>query len=407
MSKRWPLHPPPFPNESLLSWIMRIASLYDMEPKNLLMYEFGINLEVHNLYSIDLNPPINLLNGLSERTGIELNTIKALTTEGYIPLLIDTLESSETTVFNDYTNQFYIFPGKRKYITDLNNSWIPWFSTNRFATAQGCEACLSENHEQYLRLHWRFPWMMSCPIHKLLLEEVILCGVVQQKVFFSSNRSNEYGRSAGLDDLYAMDNITLQAVTQGIVELPSGRRLHGGVWLRILRTLIEELNTIGKIIGSRNRALITPFWKELNLFVREGFSRYVVFEQLSYKKQLTLMRVASLVFKAIFSEKVKFTSSVVSMLSPIPSYENDLSSVYIEPDVERPLSYIYEGRVSGFSEFNKFNEYTDRLISIMRFDPDAVKWLRNFIRTYDNNGTKLLDVDRCLEELGININTSK
>jgi hypothetical protein len=204
-----------------------------------------------------------------------------------------------------------------------------------------------------------------------------------------------------------MDNITLQAVTQGIVELPSGRRLHGGVWLRILRTLIEELNTIGKIIGSRNRALITPFWKELNLFVREGFSRYVVFEQLSYKKQLTLMRVASLVFKAIFSEKVKFTSSVVSMLSPIPSYENDLSSVYIEPDVERPLSYIYEGRVSGFSEFNKFNEYTDRLISIMRFDPEAVKWLRNFIRTYDNNGTKLLDVDRCLEELGININTSK
>ena len=43
----------------------------------------------------------------------------------------------------------------------------------------------------------------------------------------------------------------------------------------------------------------------------------------------------------------------------------------------------------------------------MRFDPEAVKWLRNFIRTYDNNGTKLLDVDRCLEELGININTSK
>ena len=61
MSKRWPLHPPPFPNESLLSWIMRIASLYDMEPKNLLMYEFGINLEVHNLYSIDLNRLISLL----------------------------------------------------------------------------------------------------------------------------------------------------------------------------------------------------------------------------------------------------------------------------------------------------------------------------------------------------------
>ena len=68
------------------------------------MYEFGINLEVHNLYSIDLNPPINLLNGLSERTGIELNTIKALTTEGYIPLLIDTLESSKSKRLKEDNN---------------------------------------------------------------------------------------------------------------------------------------------------------------------------------------------------------------------------------------------------------------------------------------------------------------
>jgi hypothetical protein len=135
----------------------------------------------------------------------------------------------------------------------------------------------------------------------VLLEEVILCGVVQQKVFFSSNRSNEYGRSAGLDDLYAMDNITLQAVTQGIVELPSGRRLHGGVWLRILRTLIEELNSPVKIIGSKTRSLAVPFWQELNLFVRQGFGRYTLFEQYDCNKQLRLMLVAALVFKAIFS----------------------------------------------------------------------------------------------------------
>ena len=65
MSKRWPLHPPPYPDESLLSWIMRIASLYDMDPSEFLAYEFGIDLDALDLYSIDINPPINLLNQLS------------------------------------------------------------------------------------------------------------------------------------------------------------------------------------------------------------------------------------------------------------------------------------------------------------------------------------------------------
>ena len=61
-----------------------------------------------------------------------------------------------------------------------------------------------------------------------------------------------------LDDLYAMDAITLQAVTKGVVELPSGN-LHGGGWLRILRTLIEELNSLVKTIGRKNRSLLKHY----------------------------------------------------------------------------------------------------------------------------------------------------
>ena len=120
MSKRWPLHPLPYPDESLLSWITRAASFYDMNVWDLLEYEFGINLEVHDLYTIDLNPSISLLDKLSERTGIEFNTIRALTVQSYIPLLIDTFEDTEAKVFNEYTNQFNIFPGKRKNITNFN-----------------------------------------------------------------------------------------------------------------------------------------------------------------------------------------------------------------------------------------------------------------------------------------------
>ena len=39
-----------------------------------------------------------------------------------------------------------------------------------------------------------------------------------------------------------MDRRTWQALTSGYVELPR-RRVHAGLWFRLLRTLLEELNT--------------------------------------------------------------------------------------------------------------------------------------------------------------------
>jgi hypothetical protein len=89
--------------------------------------------------------------------------------------------------------------------------------------------------------------------------------------------------------------------------------LHGGVWLRILRTLIEELNSLVKTIGSKTRKLMEPFWRELGLFVREGFGRYTFFEQCDCNKQLRLMLVAALVFKAIFSKEIKFSNTIINL----------------------------------------------------------------------------------------------
>jgi len=328
--KRWPLHPPPYPNESLSSWVKRIAIGYDIEAEELLACEFGINLGIFELYSIDLNPPIDFLSQLSERTGIESNAIRTLTAQSYVPLLIDTFEGTETSTFNNYTNQFNVFTGRRENVA--MDSWIPWFNPDRFADTQGCEICLKEDLEPYLRLHWRFPWMMSCPIHKLLLERGMFYSLQPRKMRFSFYKDyncnyNNSDVTQPLDDLYAMDAITLQAVTKGVVELPSGN-LHGGVWLRILRTLIEELNSLVKTIGRKNRSLMIPFWQELDSFVKARFIKYNIFEQCDYKRQLKLMLVAALVFKAIFAKETKFTSRVVNLLTSLPIYENDFFSVY-------------------------------------------------------------------------------
>jgi hypothetical protein len=41
----------------------------------------------------------------------------------------------------------------------------------------------------------------------------------------------------------------------------------------------------------------------------------------------------------------------------------------------------------------------------MRSDPEAVKILRNFIKSFDSNNTRLASVDECLKNLGIKIDT--
>ncbi|MFX7849578.1 TniQ family protein, partial [Acinetobacter baumannii] len=44
------------------------------------------------------------------------------------------------------------------------------------------------------------------------------------------------------DAIATMDRRTWQALTTGHVELPR-RRIHAGLWFRLLRTLLDELNT--------------------------------------------------------------------------------------------------------------------------------------------------------------------
>jgi hypothetical protein len=407
MNKRWPIHPPPHLNESLLSWIMRIASLYVMQPEEFLLHEFGINLEWHDLYSIDLNPSPHLLNQLSERTGIEFDAIRALTAQSYVPLLIDNLEGNETNAYSDYMSQFPVFFYKKQSMDKHNNSWIPWFNINRFTTIHGCEACLSQDPEPYLRLYWRFPWMISCPIHKLLLKQVRFYVYLNQQAVFFFNNDNNQNIEHNLNNLYAMDNITLQAVTNGFIELPSGK-LHGGVWLRILRTLIEELTFPLRMFSSQTRKLIELCWQDLNFSIRRGFGAYNLFERLDYRKQLTLMLVAASVFKSILSKEGKLTGTVANMLTELPPYKKDLLSVY--PEAIKPKTLldrqIENRQIEGSSytsAFEKANKSLEELVVIMRSDPKAVESFRNLLKAFDASNTRLVKVDECLKELGIEV----
>lgn len=399
MSNRWPLHPPPCPNESLSSWITRIANVYDMYLEEFLKNEFDISYESYSSYDLNFDPPLSLLTNLSERTGVTFDDVRALTAQAYTPLLIDALKIEETSSSNDYVNQFCIFPGKRKKFIMANKNWVPWLSIKRSATVQCCRLCISEDSEPYLRLHWSFSWMITCPKHKILLEQALFHGITSKNrgfYFVTKDTTTPYP----LDDLYAMDNITLQAVTTGLVEVPSGI-LHGGVWIRILRSLIEELNSSVNIVGQKNRRLMILFWQKLNLSVRQDFGRYVLFEKCDHNIKLILMLVASLVIKAIFSKQIKFSSSVVNLLTSPVIYDHDFHTVYPGLIRKNRLSKEEEREIAYVQAFKDLKRRSDELIAAMHSNPEAVISFRNMMRAFDSEG--MPKIDESLKKLGIKI----
>ncbi|MBN0322084.1 transposase, partial [Pseudomonas aeruginosa] len=72
------------------------------------------------------------------------------------------------------------------------------------------------------------------------------------------------------DAIACMDRRTWQALTTGFVELPR-RRVHAGLWFRLLRTLLDELNTPLSHCGSCS-ASIRHVWERCGHPLRAGQS---------------------------------------------------------------------------------------------------------------------------------------
>ncbi len=89
----------------------------------------------------------------------------------------------------------------------------------------------------------------------------------------------------------AMDRRTWQALTTGYVELPR-RRVHTGVWFRLLRTLLDELNTPLSQCGVYAKS-IRFVWKQCGHQVRAGQYNWRPYETLDLGVQLQMLEAAA------------------------------------------------------------------------------------------------------------------
>ncbi|MDJ1452501.1 transposase, partial [Enterobacter hormaechei subsp. xiangfangensis] len=93
------------------------------------------------------------------------------------------------------------------------------------------------------------------------------------------------------DAIAAMDQRTWQALTTGHVELPR-RRIHAGLWFRLLRTLLDELNTPLSTCGTY-AGYLRQIWECCGHPLRAGQSLWRPYETLNPAVRLQMLEAAA------------------------------------------------------------------------------------------------------------------
>ncbi|WP_133676387.1 TniQ family protein [Aquamicrobium defluvii] len=286
MATRLPIHPQPLPQEALSSWLWRLADAYDMGVGEFAEAALGINRP--DIELADFWPSAPLIQKLAERTGVAIGRIRAMTMAAYVPYLVDSL-SPRGDIFPAYCCQFGIFENPALRVRPARAaSWLPWISGDLADGKMiGCIECLRSDRQRFGRLHWRASWMASCPKHGVLLQAA------------SPAEQSEYPVSRETaTELAAIDELTLQAVTKGRVQLPDGRIVHGGLWLRVLRGVIDEICR-PRCMKDVARPIIEAAWEAAGLPYRHALGRWGIYEKLGRLERANVLKVAALAIRPL------------------------------------------------------------------------------------------------------------
>lgn len=286
MATRLPIHPQPLPQEALSSWLWRLADAYDMGAGE--FAEAALGIKRPDIELVDFWPSASLIQKLAERTGVTADRIRAMTMAAYVPYLVDSL-ASRGDIFPTYCCQFGVLENPVLRVRSLQAAWwLPWISGDLADGKMiGCVDCLRSDRHRFGRLHWRASWMASCPKHGILLQAAS-----------SAEQSGYPGPQEAAAELVSLDGMTLQAVTKGRVQLPGGRIVHGGLWLRVLRGVIDEICRPRRMKDAV-RPIIEAAWEAAGLPYRHALGRWGIYEKLGRLERANVLKVAALAMRPL------------------------------------------------------------------------------------------------------------
>lgn len=304
-ASRWPLHPAPGEGEALSSWLHRIAGCYRMEVQDLLEHDLGHDLAV----DLDEAPPLSLLSAISQRSGIGLDRLRCMSFAGWVPWLMDGPDPGLPDALATYAFQFSILLPEHHHRMITITSWRAWQPS--LPIYRACPVCLKDPTRQILLLVWKLPLMLSCPLHGCWLESYHS----KQGRFCSWDNAYTTPRQAS-SLITAMDRRTWQALTTGYVELPR-RRVHAGIWFRLLRGLLDELSTPLNQCGSYAWS-IRYVWERCGYPLRAGQGVWRPYEILSTAVQLQMLEAAATTIELLESNVLRSQGEQAELFMPEP-----------------------------------------------------------------------------------------
>jgi len=287
VTQRWPLHPRPWPGEALASWLERIAEIYDLPLDALVRYNLGPAGFAEDLDRdrLDLDPPAQLLAAVQDRSGVPLAELRAMTLAGWVPWLTDTLDPDNPEAFATFVRQdtvLFTFPAAPPPALSRWRAWLPTNPGPR--TRRGCPSC-AELPGRGLPLMAQIPVMLSCVEHGRALVPAN-----RLRLLAALGRDDE-PEPVG-EAVLAMDRRTHEGVTTGTVQLP-GRPVHVGVWFRLLRILLDEVNTPVSYLRQVDKRALWQVWQHTGRPARAGQVRWVPYEELDWDRQQAMIEAAA------------------------------------------------------------------------------------------------------------------
>lgn len=353
------------------SWLQRVATCYQLDMRLLLEHDLGHG----RIDDLDSSPPPALLTLLAQRSGIELDRLRCMSLAGWVPWLLDSLDDSIPSSLDTYAFQFSVLLPKKRRKKRSVSKWCAWISPQPIKRA--CPLCLNDPDNHVLLLAWTLPLMLSCPVHGCWLESFFgLPGLIFRWV-----NSESLSRMAS-DKITAMDRRTWQALTKGYVELPR-RRIHAGLWFRLLRTLLDELNT--PLQRGPCSESIRYIWENSGHPLRAGQTYWRPYEILDVAVQLQFLEAAATAIDLIESKEVnpRGEQAELFLREPQAWFTYDLP---VDEENIAPWQKLFKAIQEAIAEARHNPEVARSLFALTSYgrrDPEFLKDLRT---TFIMNG---------------------
>lgn len=384
MTPRWPVHPAPIPGEALTSWLARIAHKYGISA-DILASDLGYAIGRDD--DLDLAPPAGFAEKVADRTGVAVADIRAMTISGHTPWLLDQLEPGPDA-FSTYIRQLSVLLPKGARPPRTVTSWRPWIPTADARDHRACPHCvLATTPPHPHQLMWALPVMLSCPIHHCRLE---LHDGVPGYYFSWTESSSPIESRPATAAIELMDGRTWQALTTGHVDLPR-RRIHAGIWFRLLRTVIDDLGATMADCAVAEQRLIREVWQRAGHPVRAGQYAWRPYEALTAERRERTLEAAAAAMHAMESRTLVSRTEGAGLFLPEPDVVID--SGYSRPTPATP---------AVADRWRDLAESLEAAVEDARHNPQSARQLF-YLATYHcrNNEDKLCEVRETFAALGI------